>query len=148
MLCFAPPFASHSDTGPLSPLMPLSTKRTRTAGVTALSCWPLAIILASCRDLPTAAPDARASDDAPPRPAVVAVNLAGQALAANCFQCHGTDGVAGELKIAGESAAEIISELNEMRLANPRRSIMNLHAAAYTPAEISLIADYFSRQGN
>lgn len=109
----------------------------------------LAAALSSCRDLPTGAPDV--SDGVPVKPslAVVAtVNLAGRALAANCFQCHGTDGVAGELKIAGESASEIMSELNEMRGKNPRANIMNLHALAYTPAEMALIADYISRQGN
>ena len=72
---------------------------------------------------------------------------AGRLLASNCFQCHGTNGVAGELKIAGESASEIISELNEMRAENPGRNIMNVHAQAYTPAEITLIADYFAKQG-
>lgn len=34
-----------------------------------------------------------------------------------------------------------------MRGKNPRANIMNLHALAYTPAEIGLIADYISRQG-
>jgi hypothetical protein len=58
-----------------------------------------------------------------------------------------SNGEAGELKIAGESASGIISELNEMRGKNPRANIMNLHALAYTPAEIGLIADYISRQG-
>lgn len=109
----------------------------------------IAAATTSCRELPTAAQDKRADINLSRQPlAAAAVNLAGRALAANCFQCHGTDGVAGELKIAGESASEIISELNEMRTKDPRRNIMNLHALAYTPAEIALIADYFSKQGN
>jgi sulfide dehydrogenase cytochrome subunit len=76
------------------------------------------------------------------------MDLPGRTLAANCFQCHGTNGVAGELKIAGESASEIIGELNEMRAKDPRSNIMNVHALAYTTDEIKLIADYFSKQTN
>lgn len=131
---------------------PLHTPR-RPAASQSRRSTSLAVLLAvgaiaSCRDLPTAVPP----DPAAARPtraplAAASVNLAGRALAANCFQCHGTDGNAGELKIAGESASEIISELNEMRGKNPRSNIMNLHAAAYTPTEISLIATYFSQQG-
>lgn len=70
----------------------------------------------------------------------------GRALASNCFQCHGTNGYAGELKIAGESSSEIIGELNEMKYKNPGANIMNVHAQAYTSEEIKLIADYFSKQ--
>lgn len=129
--------------------MPSQTTRSRPALYAALTPLLIAVVSTSCRDLPTAAPDERAGIDATPKLAVTAaVNLAGRALAANCFQCHGTDGVAGELKIAGESASGIISELNEMRGKNPRDNIMNLHALAYTPVEIVLIADYISRQGN
>jgi sulfide dehydrogenase cytochrome subunit len=129
--------------------MPSQTTRSRPALYAALTPLLIAVASTSCRDLPTAAPDEHTGVNAPPQLAATAtVNLAGRALAANCFQCHGTDGVAGELKIAGESASGIISELNEMRGKNPRDNIMNLHALAYTPAEIALIADYISRQGN
>lgn len=69
----------------------------------------------------------------------------GRTLAANCFQCHGTDGYGLE-HLAGKSAREISDELIEMSFKNPRSSIMNLHAQAYTTAEINLIADYFSKQ--
>jgi sulfide dehydrogenase cytochrome subunit len=125
------------------------TTRSRAALSVALTPLALAAALSSCQDLPTGAPDVPDNVPAKPTLAVVAtVNLAGRALAANCFQCHGTNGVAGELKIAGESASEIMSELNEMRGKNPRDNIMNLHALAYTPAEMALIADYISRQGN
>jgi sulfide dehydrogenase cytochrome subunit len=89
------------------------------------------------------------SEPGAPQPAVasVVVRHPGRALAANCFQCHGTDGFASELKIAGESASEIVGELNEMRAENPGRNIMNVHALGYTPSQIALIADYFSKQG-
>jgi sulfide dehydrogenase cytochrome subunit len=124
-------------------------KRTHHAVVGALTPLLAVLALAACSELPTAAPDEQSPANAPPLAATTAaVNLAGRALAANCFQCHGTDGIAGELKIAGQSASGIIAELNEMRGKNPRENIMNLHALAYTPAEIALIADYISRQGN
>ena len=74
------------------------------------------------------------------------VDLPGRTLAANCFQCHGTNGYAGELKIAGQSSSEIISHLNEMKLKDPRANIMNVHAQAYTTEEIKLIADFISKQ--
>jgi sulfide dehydrogenase cytochrome subunit len=74
------------------------------------------------------------------------VTTPGRALAANCFQCHGTNGYAGELKIAGESSSGIVSELTEMKSKNPGSNIMNAHAAGYTAEQIKLIGDYFSKQ--
>jgi len=74
------------------------------------------------------------------------IDLPGRTLAANCFQCHGTNGNAGELKIAGESSSEIVSELMEMKSKNPGSNIMNVHAAGYTTEQIKLIGDYFSKQ--
>jgi cytochrome subunit of sulfide dehydrogenase len=72
-------------------------------------------------------------------------NHPGRTLAANCFQCHGTDGYGLE-HLAGKNAKEIESEMTEMAVKNPRADIMNVHAKAYTVAEIKLIADYFSKQ--
>jgi len=76
----------------------------------------------------------------------VTADLPGRTLAANCFQCHGTNGYANELKIAGISASEMARKFTEMKADGPRENIMNLHAAAYTPEEIQLIGDYFSKQ--
>jgi len=76
----------------------------------------------------------------------VPADLPGRTLAANCFQCHGTNGYAGELKIAGESKSGILSEMNEMKAKNPRSNIMNVHAQAYTAQEMDLIADFISKQ--
>lgn len=109
----------------------------------------LVTALAACSELPSATPPEQSAPSAPPRALTAPALLAhpGRTLAANCFQCHGTDGYAGELKIAGESAAEIIAELEEMRAQSPRANIMNVHASAYTAQEIALIADYFDQQG-
>jgi sulfide dehydrogenase cytochrome subunit len=75
-----------------------------------------------------------------------AIDLPGRLLASNCFQCHGTNGYAGELKIGEQSASSIISDINEMKPKDPRSNIMNVHAKAYTTEEIQLIADYISKQ--
>ena len=76
----------------------------------------------------------------------VPVDIPGRTLAANCFQCHGTNGYAGELKIAGQSKSGIISKMNDMKSRNPRANIMNVHAQGYTAQEIDLIADFISKQ--
>ena len=73
------------------------------------------------------------------------LNHPGRTLAANCFQCHGTNGYGLE-HLAGKSASEIVDELKEMQTKNPRAEIMNAHSKAYTTEEIKLIADYFSQQ--
>jgi sulfide dehydrogenase cytochrome subunit len=79
-------------------------------------------------------------------PKAAMADLPGRTLAANCFQCHGTNGYAGELKIAGQGAGGIIDNFTEFRAESPRDNIMNLHAYAYTPEEIKIIAEYFAKQ--
>jgi sulfide dehydrogenase cytochrome subunit len=69
----------------------------------------------------------------------------GRVLAANCFQCHGTNGYGLE-HLAGRSIADITDEMKDLKKKNPRAAIMNVHAAAYTTNEINLIADFFSKQ--
>lgn len=73
---------------------------------------------------------------------------AGRLLASNCFQCHGTDGksTGGIERLAGMSAAEMIDEMQSMRVEPIGNNIMKAHARGYTDAELLLIADYFSRQ--
>lgn len=74
------------------------------------------------------------------------IDLPGRVLASNCFQCHGTNGYAGELKIGEQSASSIISDINEMKSKDPGENIMNVHARAYTPEEIKLLSEYISKQ--
>jgi len=74
------------------------------------------------------------------------IDLPGRVLASNCFQCHGTNGYASELKIGEQSASSIISDINEMKTKDPRSNIMIVHAKAYTDEEIKLIATYISQQ--
>lgn len=75
-----------------------------------------------------------------------AMDHPGRTLSANCFQCHGTNGYAGELKIAGMGYSELVSKLTSYRTRDPKLDIMYFHAQAYTDTEINLIADYFSKQ--
>jgi cytochrome c553 len=73
-----------------------------------------------------------------------AVEVPGRLLASNCFQCHGTNGSGGFERLAGMSASELIGEMREMSAKNPPE-IMDVHARAYTPAQIQAIANYLSK---
>ena len=103
--------------------------------------------LYSCKDnlIPPEKPDASVADSGINLKSAT-LDLPGRVLASNCFQCHGTNGYAGELKIGEQSASSIIGDINEMKTKDPRANIMNVHARAYTPEEIKIIADYISKQ--
>ncbi|MFZ9661596.1 MAG: c-type cytochrome [Chitinophagaceae bacterium] len=79
-------------------------------------------------------------------PVLGVAELPGRALAANCFQCHGTNGYAGNLKIASMGATELISKMTSFKSKDPKADIMNFHASAYSTDDINLIAAYFSKQ--
>lgn len=66
--------------------------------------------------------------------------------AANCFQCHGTNGFAGELKIASMGQSEIISKFNSYKTKAANADIMYFHAQAYDSNEVKAIAYFFSKQ--
>ncbi len=67
----------------------------------------------------------------------------GQALAAQCAQCHGTDGrsVADIDSLAGED--DLTGEMLEMKYGTDL-GMMELQAHGYTDAEIQAIAAYFA----
>lgn len=68
----------------------------------------------------------------------------GRTLASQCAQCHGTNGNGpGFDEIAGKSANELYSELQEMKL-RPVEGIMDRQARGYTDAQLRLISDYLS----
>lgn len=71
---------------------------------------------------------------------------AGQLLAAQCAQCHGTNGAGpGFDDIDGESAGELFHELLEMK--NRRvESIMDMQARGFTDAQLLDIANYLAGQ--
>jgi cytochrome subunit of sulfide dehydrogenase len=71
----------------------------------------------------------------------------GRLLASGCFQCHGTAGLKGGFgTLAGVGKLDMMNKLNDMRTKTARSNIMNPHARGYTTYQLSLIADYFSRQ--
>ncbi|HLO80243.1 MAG TPA: hypothetical protein VK166_04775, partial [Chitinophagaceae bacterium] len=84
----------------------------KTLKTTLLSAITISIVFISCQkemsekkaDLPKTVSAATTTLDHP-----------GRTLAANCFQCHGTNGYAGELKIATQSASSIVSKFNSYR---------------------------------
>ena len=110
----------------------------------------LSVILFSCHDEyeRESSRERHREDNQPPVPGPVinVTDMPGRVLASNCFQCHGTNGYAGELKIGEQSASSIIGDMNEMKSKNPGANIMNVHARAYTPEEIKIIANYISKQ--
>jgi len=106
----------------------------------------MALIAFSCKDEVMDKENTDAVSDVPVSLKAGVIDMPGRLLASNCFQCHGTNGYAGELKIGEQSASSIISDINEMKTKDPRSNIMNVHAMAYTPEEIQLIAEYISKQ--
>lgn len=66
-------------------------------------------------------------------------------LAAQCAQCHGTDGDGtGFDGLAGRRASETYNDLIEMKYRLNIESIMDRQARGYTDAQLRRIADYFA----
>lgn len=78
---------------------------------------------------------------------------AGRLLAAQCAQCHGTDGnsITDIERLAGESASDLLGELLDMKHSGDTDDIMIRQAKGYTDDELRKIAEYFAslrRQGD
>ena len=71
-------------------------------------------------------------------------------LAANCAQCHGTDGhpVAGSPlpALAGRPRDELVAQLKAFKAGTRPSTIMQQLARGYSDEQIDLVADYFSRR--
>jgi sulfide dehydrogenase cytochrome subunit len=67
----------------------------------------------------------------------------GRLLAAQCAQCHGTDGRGGFEDIAGKPASDLYNDLREMKQ-RPPETIMDRQARGYTDAQLRAIADYLA----
>jgi cytochrome c553 len=65
----------------------------------------------------------------------------GRLLAAACMQCHSSSGFDS---ITGESAREIISEMQEMKRGKKSPGIMEMIARGYTDSQIIDIATYLA----
>jgi sulfide dehydrogenase cytochrome subunit len=68
-------------------------------------------------------------------------------LASGCFQCHGTNGKSGAFDaLAGDGKQDMLNKLNDQRKKSANASIMYPHARGYTPQQLDMIADFFSKQ--
>lgn len=75
--------------------------------------------------------------------AVTAEPPPGRLLAAQCAQCHGTDGRGGFEAIAGKPASDLYNDLREMKQ-RPPETIMDRQARGYTDAQLRAIAEYLA----
>ena len=75
----------------------------------------------------------------------------GRNLAAQCANCHGTNGVSqgGIPGLAGQGRAYIIAQMSAFKSgqrSGPAATIMHQLAKGYTDEQIAAMADYFSAQ--
>jgi len=70
---------------------------------------------------------------------------AGQLLASQCAQCHGTNGAGpGFDKIAGKPADDLYGDLLEMKYTTEIESIMDRQARGYTDYQLLELSNYLS----
>ena len=69
-------------------------------------------------------------------------------LAANCANCHGTDGRSqgGMPSLNGQSTTKLVEALQEFRSGKRPATVMQQLSRGYTDAEIELLAGFFSAQ--
>ena len=69
-------------------------------------------------------------------------------LAANCANCHGTDGKSqgGVPTLSGQSKSKLLQDLQEFKAGKRSATIMHQIAKGYTDAEIDALAGYFAVQ--
>ena len=87
---------------------------------------------------------AQAQPDAP-------LSSATRYLAANCANCHGTDGrtgspAAGMPVLAGMARGHFIDQMTAFRDGKRPATIMHQLAKGYSDEQITLLADYFAAQ--
>ena len=72
----------------------------------------------------------------------------GRNLAAQCANCHGTDGksVAEVPSLAGQPASAMVQKMKDYRDGKLPASIMHQLAKGYSDEQVALMADYFSKR--
>ncbi len=77
-----------------------------------------------------------------------ASNHLGRNLAAQCANCHGTNGksVAQVPSLAGQPSNVLVQKMKDYRDGKLPASIMHQLAKGYSDEQVALMADYFSRQ--
>jgi len=96
-------------------------------------------------------PAAAAQAYAAPRFAPPNLSASGvRALAANCAQCHGTEGRtvpdSAIPALAGRSREELAALLESFKAGSRPATVMDQIAKGYSDEEIAALADYFSRR--
>ena len=73
---------------------------------------------------------------------------AGRYVAANCANCHGTQGVAkGAMpSLAGQKREYIVEQMRAFRDGKRAATLMHQLAKGYTDAQIDAVAEFFARQ--
>ena len=71
-----------------------------------------------------------------------------RAIAANCANCHGTNGVSqgGMPSLAGQSKADLVRKMQDFKAGRTPSTIMTQLAKGYTDEQIELAATFFSAQ--
>lgn len=69
-------------------------------------------------------------------------------IAANCANCHGTNGVSagGMPSLAGQSRADLVRKMQDYKAGRTPSTIMTQLAKGYTDEQIELAAGYFAAQ--
>jgi mono/diheme cytochrome c family protein len=65
----------------------------------------------------------------------------GRLLAANCFQCHGTNGTGGFERITGGEASEVYDYLTQ----TANTDIMAAHAQGYSAEQLNALIGYLNQ---
>ncbi|HEX3096460.1 MAG TPA: c-type cytochrome [Usitatibacter sp.] len=109
---------------------------------------PAIFLLAAFAGAPAAFPQSRpAPRFAPPNLSPAGV----RSLAANCAQCHGTDGHPARgstlAPLAGRPRAELAAKLSAFKAGKTRATVMDQLAKGYSDEEIAALADYFASRG-
>ena len=69
-------------------------------------------------------------------------------IAANCANCHGTNGVSqgGVPSLAGQSKADLVRKMQDFKAGKTPSTIMTQLAKGYTDEQIDLAATFFAAQ--
>lgn len=73
----------------------------------------------------------------------------GQRLAANCANCHGSDGVAVDGKLpalAGQSKEDLLGALQAYKNGNRTGTVMPQIAKGYSEQQLAALAEHFAAQ--
>jgi cytochrome subunit of sulfide dehydrogenase len=81
-------------------------------------------------------------------PALAQIEGGGRYLAANCANCHGTNGVAkGAMpSLAGQKKEYIVEQMRAFRDGKQPATLMHQISKGYTEVQIEAIAEFFARQ--